>query len=114
MNFTIDAANKKIGRIASEAASYLMGKRQLSFAKNIVSDTKVIIVNANRADITAKKKISDAYVTYTGHRGGLKKESLGELITRRGIKEVMERSIYRMLPNNKLRNQRMKNLSIKE
>ena len=74
MKYTIDAADKKIGRIASEAASCLMGKKSTSFAKNAVADAQVEIINAKRAYITAKKKeggVGDDYVTYTGHRGGL-------------------------------------------
>ena len=114
MKHTIDAQGKKIGRIASEAASCLMGKKSTSFAKNVVADAQVEIVNASKADVTTRKKESDVYVRYTGHRGGLKSETLGELIARRGMTEVFERAVYRMLPDNKLRNLRIKNLTIKE
>lgn len=114
MKYTIDATNKKIGRIASEAASILIGKNSPAFARNKVIDNKVEILNVSSADVIAKKKQNDVYVTYTGHRGGLNKETLGELIKRKGMKEVFERAIYRMLPANKLRNERMKNLIIKE
>lgn len=114
MKYTIDAQGKKIGRIASEVASILMGKKSTSFAKNNITEVKVEILNTSRADIMAKKKIGDVYVTYTGHRGGLNSETLGELIARRGTKEVFKRAVYRMLPDNKLRDLRMKNLIIKE
>ena len=114
MKYTIDAQDKKIGRIASEAASMLMGKKFVSFAKNNVAEVKVEINNTAKADIMAKKKIGDVYVTYTGHRGGLNSETLGELIARRGTAEVFKRAVYRMLPDNKLRDLRMKNLIIKE
>lgn len=114
MKYTIDAQGKKIGRIASEVASILMGKKSISFAKNNVAEVKVEISNTSKADIMAKKKIGDVYVTYTGHRGGLNSETLGELIARRGTREVFKRAVYRMLPDNKLRDLRMKNLIIKE
>lgn len=117
MKYTIDAANKKIGRIASEAAACLMGKKTVTFAKNTVAEAEVEIINANRADINAKKKtggIGDNYVTYTGSRGGLKTETLGELINRRGMGEVFKRAVTRMLPDNKLRDLRIKNLTVKE
>jgi len=114
MKHTLDAQGKKIGRVASEAAALLMGKNLTSFAKNTVADTKVEIVNVARAEVTAKKKVSDTYVTYTGSRGGLNSEKLGDLINRRGMTEVFERAVYRMLPNNKLRDIRIQNLSIKE
>jgi len=113
MKYTIDAQGKKIGRIASEAAACLMGKNSVSFAKNKALQCVVEVINADKLDISAKKKVGDVYVTYTGFRGGLKDESLGELLKRRGATEVLNRAIYGMLPDNKLRDPRMKNLSIK-
>lgn len=114
MKYTIDAQGKKLGRIASEAASMLMGKKSVTFAKNTVQDVKVEISNASKTDISALKKTRDIYVTYTGSRGGLNKESLGHLIDRRGMGEVYRRAVKRMLPDNKLRDIRMKNLIIKD
>lgn len=114
MNYNIDAQGKKLGRVCSEAASVLMGKNSPTFAKNKVSETKVEISNVKLADISAEKKIKDVYVTYTGHRGGLNSETLSALIARRGMGEVFRRAVYRMLPNNKLRDKRMQNLTIKE
>ena len=114
MKYTIDAQNKKIGRIASEAASILMGKNLPTFTKNTVAESKVEILNVAKADVTAHKKEKDIYVTYTGSRGGLNHESLGHMIGRRGMSEVFRKAILRMLPNNKLRDPRMKNLTIKE
>lgn len=114
MKYTIDAQGKKIGRIASEAAAHLIGKSSVSFSKNTVVDAKVEIVNASKVDITAKKKSDDSYIVYTGFRGGLKSESLGKLIDRRGMSEVFRRTVYGMLPKNKLRDQRIKNLIIKD
>jgi large subunit ribosomal protein L13 len=114
MKYTIDAQNKKIGRIASEAAALLMGKSSTSFAKNVVADVKVEIVNAEKADVNAKKKIGDNYTTYTGFRGGLNQEKLGHLIDRAGMTEVLKRAVYNMIPKNKLRTSRLKNLSIKK
>ncbi len=114
MNYKIDAQGRKLGRVASEAASVLMGKNSPTFAKNKIADTKVEISNVAMADISAEKKIKDVYVTYTGHRGGLNSETLAALIARRGFGEVFRRAIYRMLPDNRLRDKRMQNLSIKE
>jgi len=114
MKHTIDAQGKKIGRIASQAAAALMGKNSVSFAKNVALPGIVEVINVSRADITARKKAGDVYVTYTGFRGGLKSETLAELINRRGMTEVFRRAIYRMLPKNKLRDIRIQNLTIKE
>ncbi len=114
MKHTIDAQGKKIGRVASQAAAVLLGKDSPAFVKNKVVGSRVEIINAAKADVTAHKKDAKVYVTYTGHRGGLNKETLGHLIDRKGSGEAFRRAVYRMLPNNKLRDPRMKNLIIKE
>ncbi|MFA6432400.1 MAG: uL13 family ribosomal protein [Candidatus Paceibacterota bacterium] len=114
MKHTIDAQGKKIGRVASQAAAFLTGKHSPAFTRNNVLEDKVEVINVGKADVSSRKKLKDVYVTYTGHRGGLNKETLGHLIARSGMREVIERAIYGMLPSNKLRSIRMKNLTIKE
>ncbi len=111
---TIDAAGKKMGRVASEAAKILMGKDKVTFAKNKVENVKVHIINTSKAEIDAKKKDDKEYVTFTGFRGGLNTEKLGALIERKGYSEAFKRAVYRMLPPNSLRNKIMKNLTITE
>ena len=114
MIHTIDAEGKKMGRVASEAATYLMGKRTPGFARNKVSGVQVKILNTSKAAIDLKKTTDKSYVTYTGFRGGLYTENLGHLITRKGASEAFRRAVYRMLPSNSLRKAMMKNLTITE
>lgn len=114
MIHTIDAQGKKLGRIASEAASYLMGKRTVKYARNKVSGVQVKIINAGKVSLDAKKLSGKEYVTFTGFRGGINTEKLADLITRKGAKEAVERAVYRMLPSNSLRKAMMKNLTITE
>ena len=113
-NYTIDAAGKKLGRVASEAAKILMGKNSTKFARNIAPDVKVSIVNCKKAFIDSKKMKDKKYVTFTGFRGGINTETLGDLMDRKGVAEAFERAVYRMLPSNSLRKTMMKNLTITE
>jgi large subunit ribosomal protein L13 len=110
----IDATNKKMGRIASEAASLLMGKKSPAYKRNELSGVHVTITNCGKADINEKKKKDKVYVTFTGFRGGLYNESLGELGDRKGYAEAFKLAVYRMLPSNGLRKEMMKNLSTTE
>ena len=103
-----------MGRVASEAATILMGKNKASYVRNAAPDVKVSIINASKAAIDSKKKDDKEYVTFTGYRGGINTEKLGALIARKGFSEVFERAIYRMLPSNSLRSKMMKNLTITE
>ncbi|MEY2664451.1 MAG: hypothetical protein RIT04_259 [Candidatus Parcubacteria bacterium] len=111
---TIDASGKRLGRVASEAAMYLLGKKVPTFARNQVADIKVNIVNCSQAYIDTKKKADKEYVTFTGFRGGINTESLSALIARKGVSEPFRRAVYRMLPGNSLRKKRMMNLTISE
>jgi large subunit ribosomal protein L13 len=110
----IDAQNKKLGRIATEAAAILIGKDTPEFARNTVPDVKVEIINAAKADISSKKKETKFYLTYSGHPGGQKNETLQNLIERKGITEAFTRAVKGMLPDNKLKTKRLLNLSVTE
>ena len=72
MKYTIDAAGKKLGRVASEAAIYLLGKNRVDFARNTVAGNAVEIINTSKADINENKLLRKKYVRYSGYPGGLK------------------------------------------
>jgi len=114
MTHTIDATNKSLGRIASEAAHILQGKHSADFAKNKVSPDKVEIVNAAQTKMNDKKADQKAYPKYSGYPGGLRFEKLDKVIKEKGYKEVYTRAIKRMLPSNRLRDLRLKNLIVTE
>lgn len=109
---TIDAQNKTIGRIATEAAMTLMGKDKANYTPNAKPVAKVKITNASKAKITQKKMDSKIYTRYTQYPGGLRKRTLAELIEKKGYPEVFRKAVRGMLPNNKLRKLRMNNLEI--
>lgn len=110
----IDAQNKKLGRVATEAAAILIGKDTPAFARNTVADVKVEIINVSKADISSKKKDTKFYLTYSGHPGGQKNEIMKDLIARKGISEAFIRAVKGMLPDNKLKTKRLLNLEVKE
>ncbi len=110
----IDAQNKKIGRVATDAAIILMGKNTPAFARNIVPEVEVEIINTSKADITEKKKTGKFYLTYSGYPGGQRNEKLGKLIERKNITEVFRRAVKGMLPDNKLKTKMLANLTVKE
>ena len=111
---TIDATEKKIGRIATEASTILLGKNTPSFAKNITASVKVKVLNASKVSLTEKKKDGKVYTRYSGYPAGLKRETLRSLIEKKGYSEAIRKAVYGMLPGNKLRAKRMKNLIVSE
>jgi large subunit ribosomal protein L13 len=110
---TIDATGKRLGKIATEAASVLMGKDQPSFAKNVVEDVRVEITNASKMDVPEKKN-REIYQNYSGYPGGRRTETLEHLGERLGYSEVIRRTVNGMLPKNKLQDRMMKQLIVTE
>jgi large subunit ribosomal protein L13 len=111
---TINAEGKRLGRVATSAAALLLGKDSPEFVKHTARAVKVHIHNASKMDISVKKRMNEEYQTYSGYPGGQKRETLSALAKRRGYAEVLRRSISGMLPKNKLRDVRLKNLTIVE
>ncbi len=114
MEHIIDAQNKKLGRIASEAAKILMGKNRVDFVRNAIPEITVKIINAGKIDITNKKLSTKTYKNYSGYPGGLKETSMKKLVADKGNKEAFKKAVSGMLPKNKLRDRMMKNLIITE
>ena len=108
----IDAKDRTIGRVATEAAVALMDKHKATFARNKEGSTTVEIQNASALSISPKKILQKQYTRYSGYPGGLKYESIPHTIAKKGHGELLRRAIYGMLPSNKLRSLRMKRLTI--
>jgi large subunit ribosomal protein L13 len=111
---TIDATNKKIGRIAQEAAMILMGKDSPMYEPNKIVSEGVHIINASKADISEKKKGEKEYKWFTGYPSGLKTRTLDQMLEKRGVEEVYKKAILGMLPKNRLRAEMIKKLKISE
>lgn len=114
MEKVIDAKNKSLGRVATEAAMALMGKDKAGYRPNVTPTQTVHITNASQANINEKKRGEKIYKRFTGYPSGLKTRTLDEVIVKKGYGEVFEKAIYGMLPNNKLRKIMMKNLKVTE
>ena len=112
--YTIDAKDKKIGRVSSEAAKILMGKNLASYQPNKVAENEVTIINASKADISEKKKDEKIYARYSYHPGGLKLTPMKRVIEKKGYSELFKTAIKGMLPKNKLQPKMMKHLIITE
>ena len=114
MKYTIDAENKKLGRIATEVAVLLMGKNKTDFARNAVPDVAVEVKNISKLSITDKKAEETIYRRFSGYPGGLKIETLSHLAKRKGYRDAFKKTVAGMLPKNKLRARMLKNLTVSE
>ena len=112
---TIDATGKSLGRVASKAAKLLLGKESATdYARNKAISIEVEITNASKAKFTEKKLRETLHERYSGYPGGLKQLSAALVADKKGFSELFKLAVYGMLPGNKLRPLRMKNLTITE
>lgn len=111
--YSIDATDKRLGKVATEAATVLMGKNQADYARHIKSDVTVAISNVSKLDIPEKKK-EEIYQSYSGYPGGRRTETLEHLAERLGHAEVVRRTIGGMLPSNKHKKRLLNQLVITE
>jgi large subunit ribosomal protein L13 len=114
MVYTIDAEGRSLGRVATEAASVLMGKNDINFKRNVAPDVKVKIINSSKVKMTRKKLKQKEYANYSGYPGGLKMQTLENLVSKKGYGEAVRKAVRGMLPSNKLRPIMMKNLLTEE
>ena len=110
----IDASGRTLGRVATEIAMSLMGKTKATFERNKYSGFPVLVTNASKLRITAKKLESIYHTRYSGIPGGLRVLKGTETAEKRGLKELIKLATYQMLPDNKLRRTMMKHLTIKD
>jgi large subunit ribosomal protein L13 len=110
--YTLDAKGARLGRLATQAATMLMGKKDPGYARNLLAGHTVTITNVSRLDLSDRKRAQKEYFHHSGYPGGEKIETLGKLALRRGYPEIVRRAVYGMLPKNKLRERMMKHLII--
>jgi len=112
LEYTIDAKGRTLGRVASDAAQALLGKKSAQYVQNKVLPVQVTITNASKIKIAEKKMGQKTYIHYTGYPGGLRETSMPMMIEKKGIEEVIRKAVDGMIPRNKLRKERMKRLTI--
>lgn len=109
--FTIDATGRAAGRIATEVALLLRGKNDPSFAPHIASTNRVRVKNAGKMKFTGKKLEKETRAHHSGYPGGLKVTLLKDLAAK-DSGALLRKTVWNMLPKNKLRNELMKHLSV--
>lgn len=108
---TIDASGKILGRLATEVATILMGKKKNKFVPFLDLGDCVVVTNASKVKVTGKKMKDKVYVRHSGYPGGLKVETFDKLIIRKP-QYLIEHAVKGMLPNNRLGKQMIKKLKV--
>ena len=109
--YIIDAANKPLGRVATEAAKLLRGKHKPTYTPNLDNGDHVIILNCNDMVLTGHKLDQKIYRHHSGYIGGMKETTAREMMAK-SPEKMMMLAIKGMLPKNSLRRQMLKKVRI--
>ena len=109
--YVIDAEGKSLGRVASLAATYLRGKNKPTYTPHIDCGDNIIIINAQKVNLTGNKLDKKMYYNHSMYQGGLR-ERTARTMREEYPEEMIERAVKGMLPHNRLGRQMYKKLFV--
>ena len=107
----VDAEGKTLGRLATQIADALRGKRKPEYTPHVDTGDFVVVVNAEKIQVTGSKLDQKRYYRHSGYPGGLKSRTLREQLERRPT-EVIRTAVKGMLPKNRLARQQLTKLKV--
>lgn len=99
--YTVDAAGKTLGRLASEVARRLRGKHKPEYTPNVDTGDYIVVINASQVKVTGNKSKDKVYHSHSGYPGGIKAINFETLLAKHPEK-VIEKAVKGMLPKNPL------------
>ncbi|TCM86111.1 50S ribosomal protein L13 [Rhodovulum steppense] len=108
----IDAEGVVLGRLASIIAMRLRGKHKPTFTPHMDMGDNVIVINADKVQMTGNKRADKRYYWHTGHPGGIKHRTAAQILEGAHPERVVTAAVKRMLPGNRLSRQQMTNLRV--
>jgi large subunit ribosomal protein L13 len=109
--YVVDAEGKTLGRLATQIADTLRGKRKPEYTPHVDTGDFVVVVNAEKVRVTGDKRNAKLYRRHSGYPGGLRTRTLGEMLERRP-EEVIRLAVRGMLPRNRLARQQLRKLKV--
>lgn len=107
----LDAQNKVLGRIATQAVVLLLGKHRPDAKRHVVAPVYVVITNTDKVVVTGQKERAKVYTHYTGYPSGIRTRSVQEQ-RRRDSRRLIRAAVSGMLPKNSLRERRLSHLKL--
>jgi large subunit ribosomal protein L13 len=109
--YVVDAEGRTLGRLASEIASILRGKKKPIYTPHVDTGDYVVVVNAEKVEVTGKKRKDKIYKRHSGYPGGLKEITFEELQAKRP-EEIIRHAVKGMMPNGRLGRQMYRKLRV--
>lgn len=107
----LDAKGEVLGRLATKIATYLTGKDKVTYSTHMDMGDFVVVINAEKVEVTGRKDQQKVYRTHSGYPGGLKERSYRQVMEAHP-ERIIEHAVLGMLPNNRLRDPRMLRLKV--
>jgi large subunit ribosomal protein L13 len=107
----VDANGQTLGRLATQLADALRGKRKPEYTPHVDTGDFVIVINAEKISVTGNKRAEKRYYRHSGYPGGLKSRTLEEMLERRP-EEVIRLAVKGMLPRNRLARKQLTKLKV--
>ena len=107
----VDATGQTLGRLATQIADALRGKRKPTYTPHVDTGDFVVVVNAEKIAVSGNKLEDKLYRRHSGYPGGLKTRTLNDMLERRP-EEVIRLAVKGMLPRNRLGRQQLRKLKI--
>ncbi|MBU2228944.1 50S ribosomal protein L13 [Patescibacteria group bacterium] len=111
--YRIDAEGKSLGRVASDIAFAVQGKRLVEYSPEKLANVVIVVSNANKIVATGNKLESKFYHKFSGYPGGITTRSMEELFTK-DPEQFLLKVVRNMLPKNKLRTRMLKKIQFKK
>lgn len=108
----IDADGIVLGRLATVVASRLRGKHKPQFTPHMDTGDNVIVVNAEKVQLTGRKRTAKTYYRHTGYPGGIRSTTADKVLEGKHPERVVLKAVQRMLPGNRLSRKLMTNLRV--
>ncbi len=109
--YVVDAAGKNLGRLSTQIADALRGKRKPTYTPHVDTGDFVVVINAEQISVTGNKRAEKRYYRHSGYPGGLKSRTLAEMLERRP-EEVIRIAVKGMLPKNRLARKQLTKLKV--
>jgi len=108
----IDAEGVVLGRLASIIAMRLRGKHKATFTPHMDMGDNIVVINADKVQLTGNKRADKTYYWHTGHPGGIKSRTAGQILEGKFPERVLTKAVQRMLPGGPLSRAQMGNLRV--
>ncbi|MEM9011197.1 MAG: 50S ribosomal protein L13 [Pseudomonadota bacterium] len=108
----IDAEGLVLGRLATIVAMRLRGKHKPTYTPHMDMGDNVIVINADKIQLTGNKRAEKTYYRHTGYPGGIKSQTAAQILEGRFPERVVEKAVQRMMPGGPLARKQLSNLRV--